>query len=48
MLQASVRVGREEVAIHAGMVGALLDEFDLHVAGIGQTDRDMDVVVAPA
>jgi hypothetical protein len=40
--------GGEEVAVHARGFAALLDQLDLHVAGIGQRDGDVNVVVALA
>src|SRR3954464_13500338 len=33
-----------EVAVKAGAVAALLDQFELHVAGIRQRDRHIDIV----
>jgi hypothetical protein len=38
--------GGEKIPVHARRIVALLDQFELHVAGIGQRDRQMDVVVA--
>src|SRR5207302_1530340 len=36
--------GGEEIAIEARAVAALLDQFELHVAGIGEGHRHPDVV----
>jgi hypothetical protein len=48
VLQPAARVHREEVAAHRRMVRALLDQLDLHLAGIRQCDRQVDVVIALA
>src|SRR6516165_2451754 len=39
--------GGQEVAVHARCATALLDELELHVSGVGQSNRDVHVVVAP-
>jgi hypothetical protein len=39
--------GREKIAVHARGVVTLLDQLELHVTGIGQCDRQMDIVIAP-
>src|SRR5438105_4207268 len=45
VLQALV-TRREKFPIHARRIVALLDQLELHVAGIGQRYRQMDVVMA--
>src|SRR5881227_1222401 len=40
----SLMTAREKIAVEAGTVAALLDELQLHVAGIGEGDRHLDVV----
>src|SRR5262249_44990382 len=39
--------GGKEVAVHAGRLTALLDELELHVPGVGQSDRDVHLIIAP-
>src|SRR3981081_133479 len=38
--------GAEEIAVEARAVAALLDQLELHIARIGESDRDLDVVAA--
>src|SRR4029077_12005740 len=45
MLPALV-AGREKLAIHARHLVALLDQLELHVAGIGERDGQVNVIVA--
>src|SRR5256885_2798949 len=40
----SLMAAREKIAVEAGAVAALLDELQLHVAGIRERDRHLDVV----
>src|ERR1700730_2384508 len=40
--------GGEKVAVEARAVAALLDQFQLHVAGIRQCDRHLEVIPPPA
>src|ERR1700756_5123056 len=45
VLQALVP-SRKELAIHRWLIVALLDQLELHVPGIGQRNRQMNIVVA--
>src|SRR5436305_2723273 len=40
----SLMAAREKIAVEAGAVAALLDELQLHLAGIGERDRHLDIV----
>src|SRR5436305_14453118 len=40
----SLMAAREKIAVEAGAVAALLDELQLHVAGIRERDRHLDIV----